>query len=141
LPAGRIRSGLGVEIFLNVAWVALAIFLVAAWLRFGSSTSHHRHVQLIAIAVLIAILFPVISVSDDLMAIQNPAETDNCQRRDHLVPGTGHVLLASAAAEPPSIFGGIAFGFLQYVSLRKDPPRVADRPALASIANRPPPVA
>ena len=129
------------EIFLNFAWLALAVSLVLMWLRGGNSASHERRGQLIAIAVLIAVLFPVIFVSDDLMAIQNPAETDNCQRRDHLAPGAGHLLQLATASVPPPIFSGVAFGFLQYASLIKYPPKVVGRPALASISNRPPPAA
>jgi hypothetical protein len=129
-----------VEIFLNLAWAVLAVTLVALWLRTGSTTGQSRRSQIIAIAVLIAILFPVISVSDDLMAAQNPAETDNCQRRDHLVSGGAHALLATAT-EPPPILTGVVFGFLQYVSPGQFAPRAADLPALTSISNRPPPEA
>lgn len=142
MPAGRIRSGTGVEIFLNFAWAALAIALVGMWLRMGSPEDHSRRSQLIAIAVLIAVLFPVISVSDDLMAAQNPAETDNCQRRDHfLMPADAHPLQATAATEPPPILTGFLFGFLQYVSPRRLALEVADPPALVSIADRAPPAA
>jgi hypothetical protein len=132
---------LGVEIFLNLAWVVLAISLVAAWLCAENPTGHDRRVQLIAIAVLIAILFPVISVSDDLMAIQNPAETDNCLRRDHLTPGDTHPLPAAAATEPPVILTEVAFGFLQHLSPKQPALRVADPPTVVAIANRPPPAA
>lgn len=142
LPAGRIGTGIRVEIFLNFAWAALAAALVGMWLRVGSPKDHSRRSQLVAIAVLIAILFPVISVSDDLMAAQNPAETDNCQRRDHLLaPVDAHPLHATATTEPPPIFTGVLFGFLQYVSPRRLALKVADPPALVSIADRAPPAA
>lgn len=129
------------EIFLNFAWAALAAALVGMWLRMGSRTDHSWRSQLIAIAVLIAILFPVISVSDDLMAVQNPAETDNYQRRDHLAPVDVHPLQATLATVPPPILAGLLFGFMQYVSPRRPAPNVADHPALVSTANRPPPAA
>jgi hypothetical protein len=129
-----------VEIFLNFAWAVLAVTLVVLWLRLGCRLDQSRRSQIVAIAVLIAILFPVISVSDDLIAAQNPAETDNCQRRDHLTPGSAH-LLQLAAVAPPSIRTGTAFGIVQYVLPGKPALRVVARPALMSIANRPPPVA
>jgi hypothetical protein len=129
-----------VEIFLNLAWAVLAVALVALWLRTGSRADHSRRSQIIAIAVLIAILFPVISVSDDLMAAQNPAETDSGQRRDHLASIDAHVLLATAI-EPPQFLTGVAFGFLQYVSPGQLASRVSDHPELISIYNRPPPAA
>lgn len=129
------------EIFLNLAWAVLAVVLVGLWLRTGSRIGHSRRSQIIAIAVLIAILFPVISVSDDLMAIQNPAETDNCQRRDHLAPANTHPVQFLAATEPPPIITGVAYGFLRYVSPRRLAQRAIDLPALTSISNRPPPAA
>ena len=129
------------EIFLNLAWAVLAAALVALWLHNGTRMDQSRRSQAIAIAVLIAILFPVISVSDDLMTVQNPAEADNCQRRDHLAPGDSHPLQTAVATEPPSILAGVVFGFLQYVSPGKPALRAADHPGLTAIANRPPPAA
>jgi hypothetical protein len=42
-------------------------------------------VQLISLAALTAILLPVISISDDLQAANNPAEVErSAGRRDHL---------------------------------------------------------
>jgi hypothetical protein len=129
-----------VEIFLNFVWAVLAFTLVVLWLRIGCRLDQNRRSQIIAIAILIAVLFPVISVSDDLMTAQNPAETDNCQRRDHLAHGSAH-LLQMAAVVPPSICTRAPFGILQYVLPGKPLLRVVARPALTSIANRPPPVA
>ena len=141
LPAGRIRPGTGVEIFLNFAWAALAAALVGMWLRMESRTDQSSRSQLVAIAVLIAILFPVISVSDDLMAAQNLAETDNCQRRLHLAPANAHPLQATVATAPPPIQTGVSFGFSRYVSPRRPALKVADLSTLVSTANRPPPAA
>jgi hypothetical protein len=129
-----------VEIFLNLAWVILAIALVVLWLRIGCRIDQSLRSQVIAIAVLVAILFPVISVSDDLMAGQNPAETDNCQRRHHQVLESLHLLQATAIMPSPAFTKDI-FGFVQYISPANDVIRVVARPALTSIANRPPPVA
>lgn len=128
------------EIFLNFSWAILAVTLVVLWLRIGCRLDQSRRSQIVAIAVLIAILFPVISVSDDLIAAPNPAETDNCQRWDHLVPGSTH-LLQLAAVAPPSIRTEIPFGVVQYILPGKPALRIVARPALTSIANRPPPVA
>ena len=127
------------EIFLNLAWAALAIVLVVMWLCIGCRIDHSRRSQIIAIAILIAILFPVISVSDDLMAAQNPAETDNCQRRSHQAVGGLH-LLQTTAIVPSSTFAGDALALVQYVSPANPGIRLVARPAMTSIANRPPPV-
>lgn len=128
------------EIFFNLAWAILAIALVVLWLRIGRRIDQSRGSQVIAIAVLIAILFPVISVSDDLLAAQNPAETDNCQRRDHQASRGVHLLHATAVA-PSQAFAGTAFGFVRYVSSGVLVSRVVPRLVLPSIANRPPPAA
>lgn len=129
------------EIFLNLAWGALSLCIVCTWLHMGRSAGADRRHQIVAMAILIAILFPVISVSDDLMAAQNPAETDSCQRRDHLADSGAHALLAMVSALPPAIFQGVAFGFHRFSSPRDLPPRVAECPDLTAIQNRPPPAA
>jgi hypothetical protein len=59
--------------------------LVAALPAAGAT----RRTQMVALAVLILILFPVISVTDDLQAIQNPAEVDSCLRRERSKPLPG----------------------------------------------------
>jgi hypothetical protein len=71
------------ELFLNSAWALLAVAIVYLWLRLGRRAVSERQMSFVALVMLIVILFPVISVSDDLWSIQNPAETDTCQRRDH----------------------------------------------------------
>ena len=125
------------EVFLNLAWTVLAVALVLLWLHLGCRVDQGRYSQIIAIAVLIAILFPVISVSDDLMAVQNPSETDNCQRRDHLVLGDVH-LLQPAVVEPFPVLTEV---IIQYVSPRELALGVDLRRAPIAIANRPPPTA
>jgi len=80
------------ELVLNFAWVLLAAFMLSLWLQLAPCAHGDRRMQLVALAVLLLILFPVISVTDDLQAMQNPAETDCCQRRSH------------ACAAPHSLF-------------------------------------
>ena len=74
------------ETFFNLAWVAVTIMLGAAWLanlrdRRGKSLLPAIGVQLVALAVLTAILLPVISLTDDLQANTSPAETERVTRR------------------------------------------------------------
>lgn len=129
------------EIFLNLVWAALAVAIVVHWHRTGSHSGHSRRAQLVAIAVLVAILFPVISVSDDLMAVQVTSETDSAYRRSHLAPTNAHPLMSAAGYVPPQAFTGIVFGTVGFVSPARLAIRVHDDPALASIQNRPPPFA
>src|ERR1035437_9217781 len=73
------------ELILNLAGLLVAAAMACLWLRWAPRKGFDRRTQLVALALLILILFPVISVTDDLLAAQNPAETDYLVRRDHLV--------------------------------------------------------
>lgn len=78
-----------VETFFNLLWVAVMIALGAGWLaRLQSQSKKYLlpaiGVQLVALVVLAAILLPVISLTDDLQATVNPAETERVSRRGDL---------------------------------------------------------
>ena len=78
------------ELLCNLVWVAVTVALWNCWVV----RRHHTRtasilpaiaVQLISLAALTAILLPVISISDDLQAANNPAEVErSAGRRDHL---------------------------------------------------------
>jgi hypothetical protein len=128
------------ELVLNLAWVLLAASMFGLWLRHSPRAAGDRRMQLVALAVLLLILFPVISVTDDLQAIQNAAETDCCQRRGHAGSGA-HPLCASPAAMPLSAFAGVSLAELR-VAIHASPAAPhRDDPALYPIQNRPPPAA
>jgi hypothetical protein len=99
-----------------------------------------QRTQVAALAMLIVILFPVISVTDDLQTIQNPAELDCCARRNHEV-SYPHSIFPAVATLPPPVFAKPSFGFLHFVTPSSFPVPALDNPALAPIQNRPPPVA
>jgi hypothetical protein len=78
-----------VETFFNLLWVAVTILLGAAWFANRRNSGAKSllpaiGVQLVALAVLAAILLPVISLTDDLQANTNPAETERVTRRGDL---------------------------------------------------------
>lgn len=125
------------EILLNLAWAALALLLVCLWLRLGSPTGTGRGRQIIAIVVLIAILFPVISVSDDLMAVQSATEQDSCQRRDHLAP-SAHTVLPFAAIVT-ALYSEMSFGSVRFVSARSLPLPSIENPERGIAGDRAPP--
>lgn len=128
------------EILLNLAWAALALLIVGLWLRIGDRTGANRRRQIVAIVVLIAILFPVISVSDDLMAVQKASEQDGSQRRVHLAPPGAHTILPFAAVVSVLVLDA-GFGSVRFPSTRNLPLPSVEHPELASIENRPPPSA
>ncbi|MGA2350276.1 MAG: hypothetical protein ABSF70_07585 [Terracidiphilus sp.] len=128
------------EITLNLFWVLIAVVFVRLWTRHARLEGASRLTQLAALAMLIAILFPVISVTDDLLTMQNPAEFECCARRNHAGSCPNHIFPAVAAL-PPRSFPVAAFGFLRFVASSSFPVLTIDNPALVPIQNRPPPTA
>lgn len=127
------------ELLLNLVWALLAAIMIGSWRRSGSRTGANRCNQLVALAVLLLILFPVISVTDDLQALQNPAETDCCQRRNYLHAPV-HLPLAAATLPLPE-FSGLLSHIQRMTVPGLHRPRVEARPELVPICNRPPPTA
>jgi hypothetical protein len=133
------RIGLTVEIILNFVWLAVAATMVTLWWRQPFSAKPQRGLQLIAIAALLLILFPVISVTDDLMAAQSPAETDTTVRRDHQADEL-HVLFPATAMLPATAMDAFfpESGYAMRIS--NLPVAEVVSPALMQPVNRPPPV-
>jgi hypothetical protein len=129
-----------VELILNLAWALSVLVFFSIWLRRSRHIGADRRTQLVALAVLVLILFPVISVTDDIQAMQNPAEADCCLRRDQVVCNTHSIFPSTVAVLPPA-FAELSFGFVQLAATSNLPTPVVNHPALAPIQNRPPPVA
>jgi len=128
------------ELVLNLIWVLLAVVIVRLWMSHARQEGASPRTQLAALAILIAILFPVISVTDDLLTAQNPAELECCARRNHAV-SCPHSIFPAVDALPPPAFAAPSFGFLRFVAPSSSPVPTVDNPALAPIQNRPPPAA
>ena len=129
------------ELFLNLAWLLIAGVIACLWLCGRDHESGDRRGQFIALVMLIAILFPVISVSDDLLAIQSANETNSYERRDHLLPSNIHPVQpipAILASIPPA---GTGFGFLHFITPGRLPVQKPECLESVSISNRPPPAA
>ena len=129
---------MGMEFVLNFAWVLLAALMFCLWLRFASRTGVSPQLQFVALAVLLLILFPVISVTDDLQAAQNPAEADCLVRRNHGC-ATLHTMLPPIAVPALPVVAGPNFGGLRLTILGSLEAAAFDHPALNPIQNRPPP--
>jgi hypothetical protein len=128
------------ELLLNSAWAVMAIVVICLWLRLERRDKAERRSSFVALVMLLVILFPVISVSDDLWSLHNPAETDTCQRRDHLPTGLHSIFPAIAALpEPPP--AELAVDFQRLAVTLRVPLSVLENPALDPIQNRPPPAA
>jgi hypothetical protein len=74
-----------VELLFNLLWVALSIALVGCWLvtrsiRLEYPRRSSAQVQVMALAMLMLILLPAISLTDDLQACTTPAEAEHLMR-------------------------------------------------------------
>ena len=133
------------ETVLNLVWALLAALMFGFWLRLAPRTGpswriDSTKIQFVALALLILLLFPVISVTDDLQAIQNPAETYSCQRRDHICV-TPHSILPAVVALPLPAFAGLSFVYIRMAAPSSLLAPVVANPNLASVQKRPPPAA
>lgn len=128
------------ELILNLGWAVLAAWMLCVWVRLCSRTDSNRRTQFVALALVILILLPAISITDDLMAAQNPAEVDTCARRDHDF-SSPHSIVPMAAGLPLPAFAGLSFAFVRMAAPSNPSEPFFDHPGLASIQNRPPPAA
>jgi len=86
-----------VEFVSNLVWTLVALGLFGLWLsgrgvQRGKSLLPGTGVQLVALAMLSAMLLAVISVTDDLEAWQAPAETVRVWSANDRHQGTGHAM-------------------------------------------------
>jgi hypothetical protein len=128
------------ELTLNLGWALVAVWMLCAWLRVAPRAARERRAQFVALAVVILILLPAISMTDDLMAAQNPAEIDCSVRRDHgwTIP---HSIVPVTAALPVPGVSGPTLRFLESRAPSQVPAPLVENPSLAPVENRPPPTA
>ena len=77
------------ELLFNLLWVGLSIGLIGLWLLSrrrwqNDALRPGSHIQIAALAIVIVILLPVVSLTDDLLACTAPAEVEHLVRRDLL---------------------------------------------------------
>jgi hypothetical protein len=127
------------EIILNFAWGLCSLGLIWFWMRTRNANPAPRKTQILALAVVVLLLLPVISLSDDLMAMQGPAETDSCLRRA-LHSGEAHPSVVPASLGlPEQMMAALALSGLSQEaveSYRVTPPTPIRSQSLDS---RPPP--
>jgi len=130
----------GMELYLNYVWVLAGTASACLWLLPGQRTAVHKSWSLVGLFLFILMLFPAVSVTDDLWSFQNPAETRTFEFRDQRAACPHSVFLESAAlpgrAGAELTFHPEQFGALLHASLI-----AVDNPALDPIQNRPPPQA
>ena len=126
------------ELLLNLVWLLTAALLLRSWVRQSPRRGRNLTLQIAALAMLLLILFPVISVTDDLQAAQNPAETETLLRRGHFA--SSDPTSPAIASLPVPFFQGIALcalGLVLMAVVAQSP----QRPSLLRLEIRPPPAA
>jgi hypothetical protein len=136
----NVELALGMELTLNLGWVCVALWMLLAWVRVAPRAARDRRAQFVALAVVILILLPAISMTDDLIAAQNPAEVDCCVRRDDGC-WHAHTVVPVTPALPLTSFSGLPGGYVQMRAPRQVVVPQVEVPSLVSIQNRPPPAA
>ena len=88
------------ELFLNLVWLSVSLLLVITWIR--SERRGRKKFEwstVIALLLLLVLLFPVISMTDDLIAINVASEVEHTMRRYEAPPSqTASVALLDAIA-------------------------------------------
>lgn len=128
-----------VEIVLNLAWALCSIGLIGYWWRTRSNNSVPLRMQLFALAMIVLLLLPVISLSDDLASMQGASETDRSVRRI-LHENHVQILITPAfVASLPEITTSIAFHDWTLERAYIYTPAAATALASRSFTSRPPP--
>jgi len=104
----HLQSPSGVEILLNCVWLILGLSLISAWSMLAWHTRAcesegmlpSRRLQFTAILLLVILLFPVISLTDDIARCTAPRDAERALRLHDLLDGTQPTaaLLPSAMA-------------------------------------------
>jgi hypothetical protein len=135
----RVESGRMMEILLNITWMVCSLALVGFWTRYAASKSGSRCTQALALSMVVLLLLPVISLSDDRVAMQGLAESDGNVRRA-LHPGDSHLSPTSdASALPAPVFSNLFFRQYSQDLLHLDREPAHSSVIARSLDSRPPP--
>ena len=115
------------ELLLNLVWVILAVSALGAW---GWRRNHpHSRPQLIALVCLLALLFPVISATDDLHAMRSEMEDSSSNKRSLKQAVTGKTAWQQSIHNPPALlaaaFVALPQGETSRVAITTQPLRVS----------------
>jgi len=125
---------------LNLGWMAMATAMCWLWMRHARREGPGSRVQFIGLALVLGMMFVVISIYDDMAMAQNPAETRCFQRKDDL-GAHAHASFHPVVASTPTHATELPFNtFRLAVPGSRSVPTVKV-PVLSSIQNRPPPAA
>ena len=128
------------ELSLNLGWMAMAIAMCWLWVHHARREGQGRPAQFVSLALVLVMMFVVITMYDDMAMAQNPAETRCFQREDDL-GAHAHAPLHPAVALAPTLALELPFNTLQSAVVGNMIIPTVDLPFLSSVQNRPPPAA
>ena len=88
------------ELALNLEWMALATAMCWLWAHHARREGRGRSAQFVSLALVLGVMFVVITMYDDMAMAQNPAEARCFQREDDLLLPISHCLLKKEIAIP-----------------------------------------
>jgi glucan phosphoethanolaminetransferase (alkaline phosphatase superfamily) len=128
------------ELALNLEWMAMAIVMCWLWVRHARHEGRRRSVQFVSLALVLVMMFVVITIYDDMAMTQNPAETRCFQREDDF-GAHAHAPLHPVVASTPTFAAEIPFKTFRFSVAGSLHVPTVKVPVLSSIQNRPPPAA
>jgi uncharacterized membrane protein len=135
------------EAFFNLLWLGLSFALLGFWFwsqrRWAdASLRTSTRMQVMALAILIVILLPVVSLTDDLQACTAPAEAEHLTRRGDLQAHADSPLHTASIVVATLLSVHQASGFKTLAHLSPAIEIVTSSEGYLSIVgNRPPPLA
>lgn len=135
-----------VELLLNFVWLSVSVTLILFWAQAARrGDTKPTWATFVAIALLLVLLLPVISMTDDLVAMDSPSESEHIVRSGempllHLTPDTTALLDTGLLAALLFLGYAVLLARLSRFTLRFSPRVRMD--GFARIAGiRPPPAA
>ena len=130
------------ELLLNVVWVAVSLLLLGGKLHSMRSRDHRVEWRvLIALGILLALMLPVISITDDLMANNATADVEHMFRRPlEPIPQSPFLAVLELVASAALFLFGLRQRLLLETISRSDSSLVRLRQGLMRLSSvRPPP--
>ena len=128
------------ELTLNLGWTAMTLAMGWMWAHHARREGQGRWRQFVSFALILVIMFGVITVYDDMAMAQNPAETRCFQREDDR-GAHAHAPFHPVVASTPALAAELPFITIRFAGPGSLLIPTVKVPVLSSIQNRPPPAA
>jgi hypothetical protein len=125
------------ELVLNLGWMVMATVMCWLWVHHARQ-GRGRLAQCVSMALVLLIMFAVVTMYDDMAMAQNAAETRCFQREDDL-SAHAHAQLHTVVASTPALAAELDFNTFRFATPGSLLIPTVKIPVLSSIQNRPPP--